>query len=208
MRLRTTQQPAALTAKRLFEGNRPCTDRKCHVALKQRKDSMSRSHPPVSSNQGINLRAMQQVHTPVCLIRTRKSASARSWLPGQRKLEIAVFLSHYHTSLDQLCFCQQVSTRHFCHKGSHGNLAPLSVDRAATVQTFTTFLDRALANPPAHRALWLSIVLPIPIILASRALCSVRSCDRDFRARIESSKRSRRHVHALLHAMKLSMHGD
>ena len=36
-RLRSTQQPAAPTAKRLFECNRPRTDRKCHVALKQRK---------------------------------------------------------------------------------------------------------------------------------------------------------------------------
>ena len=37
VRLRCTQQPAALTAKRLIECTRPCTDRKCHVALKQRK---------------------------------------------------------------------------------------------------------------------------------------------------------------------------
>ena len=37
VRLRCTQQPAALTTKRLIECTRPCTDRKCHVALKQRK---------------------------------------------------------------------------------------------------------------------------------------------------------------------------
>ena len=34
--LRSTQQPATLTAKRLLECNRTYTDRKCHVALEQR----------------------------------------------------------------------------------------------------------------------------------------------------------------------------
>ena len=37
VRLRSTQQPSALTAKRLFKCNRPGTDRTCHVALIQRK---------------------------------------------------------------------------------------------------------------------------------------------------------------------------
>ena len=37
VRLRGTQQPIVVTAKRLIECNQPCTDRKCHVALKQRK---------------------------------------------------------------------------------------------------------------------------------------------------------------------------
>ena len=37
VRLRSTQQPSALTARRLLECYQPCTDRKCHVALKQRK---------------------------------------------------------------------------------------------------------------------------------------------------------------------------
>ena len=37
VRLRGTQQPVVVTAKRLIECNQPCTDRKCYVALKQRK---------------------------------------------------------------------------------------------------------------------------------------------------------------------------
>ena len=37
VRLRGTQQPVVVTVKRLFECNQPCTDRKCHVELKQRK---------------------------------------------------------------------------------------------------------------------------------------------------------------------------
>ena len=37
VRLRGTQQPVVVTVERLFECNQPCTDRKCHVALKQRK---------------------------------------------------------------------------------------------------------------------------------------------------------------------------
>ena len=37
VRLRSMQQPFALTARRLLECNQPFTDRKCHVALKQRK---------------------------------------------------------------------------------------------------------------------------------------------------------------------------
>ena len=41
VRLRSTQQLAALTAKRLFDCNQPCTDRKCHVVLKQRRQRPS-----------------------------------------------------------------------------------------------------------------------------------------------------------------------
>ena len=37
VRLRSTEQPSALTERRLLECNPPCTDRKCQVALKQRK---------------------------------------------------------------------------------------------------------------------------------------------------------------------------
>ena len=33
---------------------------------------------------------MQQIHAAICLISTRKSVSAQSWFPGQRKLEISV----------------------------------------------------------------------------------------------------------------------
>ena len=55
VRLRSTQQPAALTVKRLFECNRPCTDWKCHVAHKQRKLLNVAVTPRVSSNQGVEL---------------------------------------------------------------------------------------------------------------------------------------------------------
>ena len=44
MRLRGTQQPVLATAKRLIECNQPCTDRKCHVALKQKKHSTLREN--------------------------------------------------------------------------------------------------------------------------------------------------------------------
>ena len=37
VRLRGTQQPVVVTAKRLIECSQPCTNRKCHEALKQRK---------------------------------------------------------------------------------------------------------------------------------------------------------------------------
>ena len=56
VRLWSTQQPAVLTAKRLFECIWPCTDRKCHVALKQRKALKLRSetHPYLTIKASIS----------------------------------------------------------------------------------------------------------------------------------------------------------
>ena len=73
MRLQSTQQTSALTARRLLECNQPCTDRKCHVALKQRKAlnfAFTPSHIQQSRRQ--SLCAMHQSYAVICLISTRK----------------------------------------------------------------------------------------------------------------------------------------
>ena len=73
MRLRGTQQPVVVTAKRLIECNQPCTDRKCHVALKERK-ALNFAFTPsrILQSRRQSLRAMQQSYAAICLISTRK----------------------------------------------------------------------------------------------------------------------------------------
>ena len=62
VRLRSTQQPSALSARRLLECNQPCTDRKCHVALKQRKALNFAFIPTrIQQSRRRSLRAMQQL---------------------------------------------------------------------------------------------------------------------------------------------------
>ena len=62
------QQPSALTARKLLECNQPCTDRKCHVALKQRK-ALNVAVKPTRIEQSIrqSLRTLQQFHAAICL---------------------------------------------------------------------------------------------------------------------------------------------
>ena len=93
VRMRSTLQPSALTARRLLECNQPCTDRKFHVALKQRK-ALNVVVKPTRSYQSRrrSLHAMQQINAAICLISMRESASARSWFLHQRKLEVGVKL--------------------------------------------------------------------------------------------------------------------
>ena len=73
MRLRGTQQPVVVTAKRLIECNQPCTDQKCHVALKQRK-ALNIAFTPsrIWQSRHQSLRAMQQSYAAICLLSTRK----------------------------------------------------------------------------------------------------------------------------------------
>ena len=78
MRLRGTQQPVVVTAKRLLECNQPCNDRKCHVALKQRK-ALNFAFTPsrIEQSRRQSLRAMQQSYAAICLISTRKARLQR-----------------------------------------------------------------------------------------------------------------------------------
>ena len=58
---------------------------------------------------------------------------------GPRRLCVCVCVSekklfYYDTNRKQVCFCRQVATRHWSER--QANLALLSLDRAATVQTY------------------------------------------------------------------------
>ena len=90
-RLRSTQQPAALTARRLLECNQPCTERRCHVALKERKALNVGVKPTlIYQSRRRSLLAMQPIHAAISLISKRKKASARSWFLRHRKRETTV----------------------------------------------------------------------------------------------------------------------
>ena len=78
VRLRSRQQPSALTVRRLLECNQPCTDRNFNVALEQRKELNVVVKPLcIWQSRRQSLGTMQQIHAAICLISTRESSLAR-----------------------------------------------------------------------------------------------------------------------------------